>query len=94
MVLKRGDRGAMVYLSTGQVIESEPFPVEVTNVLGAGDAFCAGLLYGRQQGWDWMQAARFGNAVGAIVVTRPGCADFMPTLEEVRDFAASRGGLE
>jgi 5-dehydro-2-deoxygluconokinase len=94
LVLKRGSQGASVFLTTGQMIDASPFPVDVTNVLGAGDAFCAGLLYGRSLGWDWMRSARFGNAVGALVVTRPGCADFMPTVEEVQAFAAERGGLE
>jgi 5-dehydro-2-deoxygluconokinase len=31
-----------------------------------------------------------GNAGGAIVVTRHGCANFMPTLDEVSAFVADR----
>ena len=53
------------------------------NVLGAGDAFASGFLYGYLQGWPLERAARMGNACGAIVVTRHGCANFMPTLDEV-----------
>jgi 5-dehydro-2-deoxygluconokinase len=33
-----------------------------------------------------------GNAVGAIVVTRHGCANFMPTEPEVEEFVAAKGG--
>jgi 5-dehydro-2-deoxygluconokinase len=69
------------------------FPVEVANILGAGDAFAAGALYGFVQGWDWYKAARLGNACGAIVVTRHGCANFMPTHDEVMAFVESRGGF-
>ena len=61
------------------------------NVLGAGDAFASGLLYGYLQGWTLERAARMGNACGAIVVTRHGCANFMPTLDEVAAFAAQHG---
>jgi 5-dehydro-2-deoxygluconokinase len=32
-----------------------------------------------------------GNATGAIVVTRHGCANFMPTLDEVNAFVNARG---
>jgi len=92
LVLKRGEAGATVCLASGEVIEAEPFPVDVTNVLGAGDAFASGLIFGRLSGWDWHRSARLGNAVGAIVVTKPGCADFMPTMDQVEEFVASRGG--
>ena len=92
LVLKRGERGATVYRGD-QVIDAAPFPVEVLNVLGAGDAFASGLIYGYLQGWDWGSAARMGNAVGAIVVTRPACANSMPTLAEVETFVQARGGL-
>jgi 5-dehydro-2-deoxygluconokinase len=67
--------------------------VTVQNILGAGDAFAAGLLYGRLMGWDWYRSARLGNACGAILVTRHGCADFMPTYAEVMAFIEERGGL-
>jgi 5-dehydro-2-deoxygluconokinase len=55
-------------------------------VLGAGDAFASGFIYGHLRGWSPERSGRFGNAVGAIVVTRHGCANFMPTLDDVRGF--------
>jgi 5-dehydro-2-deoxygluconokinase len=78
---------------TRHVIDAPGFPVEVANILGAGDAFAAGALYGFVQGWDWYKAARLGNACGAIVVTRHGCANFMPTYDEVMAFVEGRGGF-
>ncbi len=80
-------------LVTRQVFDAPGFPVEVANILGAGDAFASGALYGFVQGWDWYKAARLGNACGAIVVTRHGCANFMPTYDEVMAFVESRGGF-
>ena len=96
VIEKVGDRGARVHERTegGTVVTEAPgFPVEVVNVLGAGDAFGAGLIYGHVQGWPWPRAARLGNACGAIVVTRHGCANFMPTLREAMDIADQHGGL-
>lgn len=93
VVEKRGAEGARVHLTGGEEIDAPGFPVEVQNILGAGDAFAAGFLYGRVQGWDWRRSARLGNACGAIVVTRHGCANFMPTYDEVTAFVEDRGGL-
>ncbi len=93
LALKRGGEGTTVYLSSGEAIEAATFPVEVQNVLGAGDAFASGFLYGYLKGWDWHRSARMGNACGAIVVTRHGCANFMPYEQEALDFIEERGGF-
>jgi 5-dehydro-2-deoxygluconokinase len=93
---KRGADGASVHVASGgeaQRIDVPGFPVEVSNILGAGDAFASGFLYGYIQGWDWFQAARLGNACGAILVTKHGCANFMPTYDEVMAFIETHGGL-
>lgn len=65
--------------------------VEVLNVLGAGDAFAAGLLSGLLRGMDFQQAARQANACGAIVVSRHACSAAMPTMAELGHwFSGSR----
>ena len=64
------------------------FPVEVFNVLGAGDAFMAGFLSGWLRQADVEQCCRLGNACGAIVVSRHGCAPAMPTRVELDSFLA------
>ena len=92
LVLKRGGRGAAICRrdpdGSTVIVEVAPYPVEVLNVLGAGDAFASGFVYGHLQGWPLERAARLGNATGAIVVTRHGCANFMPTMPEVDQFVA------
>ncbi len=93
LALKRGGEGTTVYLKSGETIEAATFPVDVYNVLGAGDAFASGFLYGYLKGWDWHRSARMGNACGAIVVTRHGCANFMPYEQEALTFIEERGGF-
>jgi 5-dehydro-2-deoxygluconokinase len=88
-VLKRGGDGCTIFTRDGAPSHVPPFKIKVLNVLGAGDAFASGFIYGYLQGWTPERAGRFGNAVGAIVVTRHGCANFMPTLGEVREFMAA-----
>ena len=94
VVEKIGPEGARIHLRGGEVIEAPGFPVEVTNILGAGDAFGGGFVYGLVNDWGWYRAARLGNACGAIVVTEHGCANFMPTMPEVEAFVARYGGLD
>ena len=93
LVLKRGGQGTTVYLQSGETVEAATFPVEVYNVLGAGDAFASGFLYGYLKGWDWYRSTRMGNACGAIVVTRHGCANFMPYEKEALAFVEAQGGF-
>lgn len=94
VVEKIGPKGARIHLASGEVIDAPGYPVEIYNILGAGDAFGAGFLYGHINGWDWRRSARLGNACGAIVVTKHGCANFMPTYDEVMAFVDARGGLD
>lgn len=93
VVAKLGARGSAVFTQDGARTDAPPFPVDVYNVLGAGDAFASGFLYGWLRGWDWYRCARFGNACGAIVVTRHGCANFMPYEGEALEFVQARGGF-
>ncbi len=93
LIVKRGARSTLVHARGGEVVEVPTFEVEVLNVLGAGDAFAGGFLYGYLKGWDLYRAARMGNACGAIVVTRHGCANFMPYEEEALAFIEERGGF-
>ena len=91
LVLKRGDKGVMVY-EAENIYPVDGFPVEILNTVGAGDAFASGLIYGWSKGWEWDKSARFANACGAIVVTRHGCARAMPYVNEVEEFIESKGG--
>jgi 5-dehydro-2-deoxygluconokinase len=93
LVLKRGVESTLVHVRGGEMLEVPTFKVEVLNVLGAGDAFAGGFLYGYLKDWDLYRAARMGNACGAIVVTRHGCANFMPYEEEALAFVKERGGF-
>jgi len=91
LVVKRGADGCSLFCRGEEEQRVPGFPVEVLNVLGAGDAFAGGFAYGYLQGWSLHKACRMGNACGAILVTRQGCANFMPTVKEVEEFI---GGME
>lgn len=85
LVLKRGARGAEVFELDAHHV-GRPFPVEVLNVLGAGDGFASGLLLGWLSGWDWSRTLSAANAVGALVVARHGCSAAIPRRAELDAF--------
>ncbi|MHB8772687.1 MAG: 5-dehydro-2-deoxygluconokinase [Syntrophales bacterium] len=93
VVEKRGEAGCRIHARGKKARDVPGFSVTVQNILGAGDAFGSGFLYGYVQGWDLRKACRLGNACGAMVVTRHGCSVSMPFFDEVMAFANARGGL-
>jgi 5-dehydro-2-deoxygluconokinase len=95
LVYKRGAQGCVVFpdhipSDIEQGVVAPGFAVEVYNVLGAGDAFMAGYLRGWLRDEPIEQCCRLGNACGAIVVSRHGCAPAMPTWPELELFFAAR----
>ncbi len=94
LICKRGPYGCSVFEGEipdflDEALTVRGNPVEVMNVLGAGDAFMSGLLRGYLNDESWEQACTYANACGAIVVSRHGCAQAMPTREEL-DFYLQR----
>lgn len=91
LVVKLGARGCVAFPgdipgSIEQGTLAEGFPVEVFNVLGAGDAFMAGFLRGWLRDEPLERCCRYANACGALVVSRHGCAPAMPTSRELAHF--------
>ena len=91
LVCKRGPMGAAAF--TGAIPatlddgESGPgFPIEVFNVLGAGDGFMSGLIRGWLDDEPWPTALKYANACGAFAVSRHGCTPAYPSWEELQFF--------
>jgi 5-dehydro-2-deoxygluconokinase len=93
VVEKRGKHGCRVHQRDRAAEDVPGFAVTVQNILGAGDAFGAGFLYGYVKEWDFRKACRLGNACGAMVASRHGCSISMPFWEEVMTFVQNQGGF-
>lgn len=84
VVVKQGPRGVLA-ATRDERVEVAPFPVEVVNGLGAGDAFGGAFVHGLLSGWDLRRTLEFANVAGAIVAGRLECSTAMPTTDEVED---------
>jgi 5-dehydro-2-deoxygluconokinase len=83
-VVKQGPKGVLA-ATRDERVEVPPFPVEVVNGLGAGDAFGGALCHGLLSGWDLRRVLEFANVAGAIVASRLECSTAMPTTAEVQE---------
>lgn len=81
-IVKQGPRGVLAK-TRDETVEVPPFPVDVVNGLGAGDAFGGALCHGLLAGWDLARILRFANVAGAVVASRRECSTAMPTADEV-----------
>jgi len=90
VVITLGEMG--VYVSDGQKEEwVEPYKVKAVETTGAGDAFNGGFVTALSEGKNLFEAARYGNAVGALSVTKLGTAPAMPYKKDIEEFIRSKG---
>ena len=71
LCVTRGEAGAALW-ADGQLHAVDGIPVEVTDTVGAGDAFAAGLLHGTLAGKAPADRLAFANRLGALVASRAG----------------------
>ena len=99
IVLKRGPMGCVVYPGAipetleGGIIGTG-FPIEVYNVLGAGDSFLSGFLRGWLKGEPIATCATWANACGAFAVSRLLCSPEIPTWDELQFFLKNGSPLK
>lgn len=91
IVLKRGPMGCVAFpgpipADIEDGVKGPGFPVEVFNVLGAGDAFMSGFLRGYLRDLPLEECCRLANACGAFAVSRHGCAPAIPSWIELDGF--------
>ncbi|MER5439480.1 5-dehydro-2-deoxygluconokinase [Streptomyces sp. NPDC002790] len=92
-IVKQGPKGVLA-ATREERVEVAPFPVEVVNGLGAGDAFGGAVVHGLLSGWDLRRTIAFGNVAGALVASRLACSTAMPTTSEVEAALASAPGAQ
>jgi ribokinase len=87
VIVTLGSRGCFLSQSNGYIFIPAYRGIKVVDTTGAGDAFVGGFAAGlvKFEG-DIAAAARFGNAVAALSVTKFGTAPSMPRAREIAGF--------
>jgi ribokinase len=82
VAVKLGSRGC--YVTDGRRSHYvEAFKVSVVDTTGAGDAFCAGFLYGLIKHKSLEECGRIGNFVASKCATKMGAREGLPTIMDL-----------
>lgn len=66
----------------------------IAGATGAGDAFCAGMLYGLHQEWSIEEAANLGTCCAAASLSKPGASEGVLDLDSVLSLEKKFGERE
>jgi ribokinase len=90
-IVTLGGLGAVV-VDAQQASHVAPFPAQVIDTTGAGDAFTGTLGAALAQGLDLTEAVRHGMAAGALAVAKAGASPSLPSRQETLDVIAAQVG--
>jgi ribokinase len=82
--VKRGKKGCYV-INNDVSYFLDPYEVEVIDTTGAGDAFCAGVLFGLIKNKKIDECGRIGNFVASCCISHIGARNGLPKLEELEE---------
>jgi len=84
VAVKLGQKGC--YITNGKENHLiRPFDAKAVDKTGAGDAFCAGFLYGLAGGKDLYECGRLGNFVASRCIAKVGARAGLPRASELRN---------
>jgi len=83
-----GQDGALIVDAEGETYVPGR-QVQVVDATAAGDAFAGAFAVAIAEGRSTREAVRWGNAAGALAVTRAGAQPSLPTRAELKAFFAS-----
>ena len=84
VAVKLGERGCYVTDEREKHL-LEPYKVKVVDTTGAGDAFCAGFLYGVIKNRDLYECGRLGNFVASRCIKKAGAREGLPRHSDLKD---------
>jgi adenosine kinase len=72
VIITRGEEGSTIRQGDREIEIPPVAAAEVVDPTGCGDAYRAGLLFGRARGFDYEVAGRMGSLLGSLQVGTPG----------------------
>jgi sugar/nucleoside kinase (ribokinase family) len=90
LVVKRGASGALV-VHKGKRYTAPAIPVQVTDVVGAGDSFNSGFLHAYVNGGQITDCLEFGNVCGAYSTSASGGTQAFQDTSRMQTFFAQHG---
>lgn len=86
IILTLGDNGSVLFDENDNVKKYDAYEVKAVDTTAAGDSFIGAFAMKICDCGDTDKAIKYATAVSAIVVTRQGAQDSIPTKEEIEEF--------
>jgi adenosine kinase len=82
LIVTRGGEGSTIYADGRELTVPAARPMTVADPTGCGDAYRAGLIFGLQQGYDWLTTGRIASLIGALKIEKHGTQNHRFTKAE------------
>jgi len=86
IILTLGDNGSILFSEDDNIKKYDAYEVKAVDTTAAGDSFIGAFTMKICETGDVDKAIKYATAVSAIVVTRQGAQDSIPTREEIEKF--------
>ena len=91
IILTLGETGSVLLDDEGNIRRYEAYKVKAVDTTAAGDSFIGAFILKLCETGNRDAAMKFASAVSAIVVTRQGAQDSIPTALEIAEFIEKMG---
>ena len=85
LIVTRGAEGSVLWTEGREEQVNAVKPDALVDPTGCGDAYRAGLLYGRARGWPWLRAARLASVMGALKIAHRGGQNHAPSRADIAE---------
>lgn len=92
VVITKGEHGSEIREGTDSIDIPAASVAKIVDPTGCGDAYRAGLLFGRSEGYGWDVAGRMGSLFGALQVQTQGAQNLTIDLDAFRSRYESEFG--
>ena len=86
IILTLGDKGSILFSEDNNIKKYDVYKVKAVDTTAAGDSFIGAFTMKICEIGNPDEAIKYATAVSAIVVTRQGAHDSIPTREEIEKF--------
>ena len=86
IILTLGDKGSILFSEDNNIKKYDVYKVKAVDTTAAGDSFIGAFTTKICESGNPDEAIKYATAVSAIVVTRQGAQDSIPTREEIEKF--------
>lgn len=90
ILLTLGSKGSCLFNEKGEVEKCDAFKVKAIDTTAAGDSFLGAFISKTLNGENIKESLKYASATSAIVVTRIGAQDSIPSIEEIKVFLKER----